>query len=249
MSVVGRHGTRRKYAEVGGLRVSDIAFRPHTTSPPHVHEHDCLVVLLRGAMEKDERALTSGAVAYTPAGMLHVDHLADAGAHTIAIELLDRVEGLSARRAAGLRVPWLGRRLAAELAATDAAAPLALHAAALELLATVSRAPEGPPPRAWLDEVADHLHDRLFERVTLAELAAVAGVHRTHLVRAFRARYGVSVGVYLRRERVRWAARELRATDAPIADIALQAGFADQSHFTRTFTRHMGVSPGRYRRG
>ena len=249
MSVVGRHGTRRKCAEVGGLRVSDIAFRPHTTSPPHVHEHDCLVVLLRGAMEKDERALTSGAVAYTPAGMLHVDHLADAGAHTITIEMLNRVEGLSARRAAGLRVPWLGGRLAAELEATDAAAPLALHAAALELLATVSRAPEGPPPRAWLDEVADHLHDRLFERVTLAELAAVAGVHRTHLVRAFRARYGVSVGVYLRRERVRWAARELRSTDAPIADIALHAGFADQSHFTRTFTKHMGVSPGRYRSG
>jgi AraC family transcriptional regulator len=89
----------------------------------------------------------------------------------------------------------------------------------------------------------------MLERVTLAELAAVAGVHRTHLVRAFRARYGVSVGAYVRRERIRWAARALRGTETPIAEIALQAGFADQSHFTRTFVKHMGVSPGRYRRG
>jgi AraC family transcriptional regulator len=142
----------------------------------------------------------------------------------------------------------VGRRLAAEVAATDAAAPLALHAAALELLATVGRAPEGPKPSAWLDEVADHLHDRLFERVTLAELAAVAGVHRAHLVRVFRARYGVSVGTYVRRERIEWAARALRSSDTPIVEIALQAGFADQSHFTRTFAKHMGVSPGLYRR-
>ena len=68
-------------------------------------------------------------------------------------------------------------------------------------------------------------------------------------MRAFRARFGVSVGTYVRRERIRWASRALRNTDAPIAEIALQAGFADQSHFTRTFVRHMGVSPGRYRRG
>ena len=190
-----------------------------------------------------------GAVAHTPAGMTHVDRFGTAGGRVVVVELFEPVDGLSSRRAESLRLPWLGRRLAAEVAATDAAAPLALHAAALELLATVGRAPEGPPPRAWLDEVADHLHDRLFERVTLAELAAVAGVHRAHLVRAFRARFGVSVGAYVRRERIRWAARALRDGDAPIAEIALQAGFADQSHFTRTFVRHMGVPPGRYRRG
>ena len=68
----------------------------------------------------------------------------------------------------------------------------------------------------------------------------VAGVHRAHLVRAFRARFGISVGAYVRRERIRWAARALRNSDAPIAEIALQAGFADQSHFTRTFVTPHG---------
>jgi AraC family transcriptional regulator len=84
--------------------------------------------------------------------------------------------------------------------------------------------------------------------VTLAELVHAAGVHRAQLARAFQARHGVSVGTYVRRERIYWAARTLRSTGTPIAEIALQAGFADQSHFTRTFVKHMGVSPGLYRR-
>ena len=246
---VAKKSLRARRAEVGALRVSDVAFRSDFTSPPHIHAHDCLTVVLAGDMGKDDRALRGGAVAYTPAGMTHVDRFGSTGGRVVVVELFDHIAGLSERRTESLRLPWLGRRLAAEVAATDAAAPLALHAAALELLATVGRAPEGPKPRAWLDDVADHLHDRLFERVTLTELADVAGVHRTHLVRAFRARYGVSVGVYVRRERIRWAARALRSTDASIAEIALEAGFADQSHFTRTFARHMGVPPGRYRRG
>ena len=200
-------------------------------------------------MGKDGRALAGGAVAHTPAGMTHVDQFGPTGGRVVVVEMFERVEGLSSRRAESLRLPWLGHRIAAELAAPDAAAPLALHAAALELLATIGRAPDGPPPRPWLDEVADCIHDRRFERVTLAELAAVGGVHRAHLVRAFRARFGVSVGTYMRRERIQWASRALCNSDAPIAEIALQAGFADQSHFTRTFVRHMGVSPGRYRRG
>ncbi len=235
-------------AEVAALRVSDVAYRPGFTSPPHIHAHDCLTVVLAGEMGKDDVALSGGAVAHTSAGRTHVDRFGTAGGRVVVVEMFERLEGLSSRRIESLRLPWLGRRLAAEVAATDVAAPLALHAAALELLATVGRAPDGPTPSAWLDEVADHLHDRLFERVTLDELADVAGVHRAHLVRAFRARYGVSVGVYVRRERIHWAARALRGTEAPIAEIALHAGFADQSHFTRTFVKHMGVSPGLYRR-
>jgi len=245
---VVKKSVHARRAEVGALRISDVAYRPGFTSPPHIHAHDCLTVVLAGEMGKDDVALSGGAVAHTPAGRKHVDRFGAAGGRVVVVEMFERVEGLSSRRIESLRLPWLGRRLAAEVAATDVAAPLALHAAALELLASVGRAPEGPKPSAWLDEVADHLHDRLFERVTLAELADVAGVHRAHLVRAFRARYGVSVGVYVRRERIHWAARALRNTEAPIAEIALRAGFADQSHFTRTFVKHMGSSPGLYRR-
>jgi len=47
--------------------------------------------------------------------------------------------------------------------------------------------------------------------------------------------------------RLEWAAEELARDDARLADVALRAGFADQSHFTRLFRRHTGVTPGHYR--
>jgi AraC family transcriptional regulator len=227
-------------AEVGGLRVTDATYRAQFVSPPHAHERHCVTVLLHGDMAKGDSVLSHGAIALTPAATEHVDRFGATGGRVVVVE-----HDLPLRSTAA-RLPWLGHRLAAELSATDAAAPLALHAAALELLACVARAPARSG--VWLDEVTDELHDRLFERITIQELAHTAGVHRTHLARAFKARHGVSIGEYVRRERVRHAAQQLRTTHTPIAVIALQAGFADQSHFTRVFVRHFGESPGRYRR-
>jgi AraC family transcriptional regulator len=52
----------------------------------------------------------------------------------------------------------------------------------------------------------------------------------------------------VRRLRVDWALRELSTSARSLSEIALDAGFADQSHFTRVFKRQVGVSPGAFRR-
>jgi AraC family transcriptional regulator len=73
-------------------------------------------------------------------------------------------------------------------------------------------------------------------------------VHPITLARGFRAVYGCSVGTYLRRLRVELAGRWLVETDLPLAEIALAAGFCDQSHFSNLFRRTVGVTPSHYRR-
>jgi AraC family transcriptional regulator len=78
-------------------------------------------------------------------------------------------------------------------------------------------------------------------------LASAVGVHPVHLARSFREAHGASVGEYLRRLRVEFAQREVLRTDAPLSEIALSAGFCDQSHFGRTFKRHTGVTPAQAR--
>ena len=55
-------------------------------------------------------------------------------------------------------------------------------------------------------------------------------------------------GEYVRRQRIALACRSLAESDMPLADVAIEAGFADQSHFTRTFKRQLGVTPAAYRR-
>ena len=91
------------------------------------------------------------------------------------------------------------------------------------------------------------LRARIGDCVRLSELAVEIGIPPVQVARAFRAHYGLSVGEYGRRLRVEWAAAEIAGCDRPLAEIAVQAGFADQSHFTRLFKRYFGTTPGQYR--
>ena len=81
--------------------------------------------------------------------------------------------------------------------------------------------------------------------LTLAELAALSGVSRFQLVRAFVREVGITPHAYQLQRRVCLAHRLLTRGQS-IAEAAMNAGFADQSHLTRAFVRYIGVTPGRY---
>jgi len=82
--------------------------------------------------------------------------------------------------------------------------------------------------------------------VSLAELAALAGLSRFQLLRAFARQVGTTPHAYLVQKRV-CIARQLLASGAMPAEAAAEAGFADQSHLNRAFMRYVGVTPARYR--
>jgi AraC-like DNA-binding protein len=91
----------------------------------------------------------------------------------------------------------------------------------------------------------EYLDARPTRPVTLAELAAAAGVTPWHLVRAFTRAVGVPPHAYHVHRRL-GAARQALAAGARVADVALDHGFAHQSHFTRLFSRYSDISPARY---
>jgi AraC family transcriptional regulator len=144
----------------------------------------------------------------------------------------------------------LAWRLFTELRSGDSAAPLAIEGLLLEILAGAARARDlrlhGAVPR-WVAEAREYLHDP-GQVGSLGELAAVVGVHPVTLARGFRKAFGCSVGAYLRWLRIAQAARRLAETEGTLAEIALEAGFADQSHFSNVFRRETGVSPSAFRR-
>lgn len=82
--------------------------------------------------------------------------------------------------------------------------------------------------------------------VSIAELAALSGMSQFQLLRAFRRETGTTPHAYLIQKRVSAARRLLAARIMP-AQAAVAAGFSDQSHMTRAFLRHLGVTPARYR--
>ncbi|MEO7732845.1 MAG: AraC family transcriptional regulator [Kofleriaceae bacterium] len=83
---------------------------------------------------------------------------------------------------------------------------------------------------------------------SLDVLAAQARLSHFHFLRVFRATTGQTPRQIVIATRLRAAASALRATRAPILDVALDVGFGDLSHFTTSFTRAFGVSPRAYRR-
>ena len=103
------------------------------------------------------------------------------------------------------------------------------------------------PNASWLNSVRARLREEYRHQVTLDDLAGAEGRHPAHLARAFKGRWGMTTGDFLRRVRVAAAVRLLQETDAPLSVVAVEAGFSDQSHMGRWLRRYVGLTPGNVR--
>jgi AraC family transcriptional regulator len=110
-----------------------------------------------------------------------------------------------------------------------------------------------------IKEVSQFLTQRQVKRVTdfviadlrqdlsLETLAEQVGYSPYHFARLFRQTVGESPHQFVLRQRIEKAKDLLKATNAPLANVALESGFANQSHLTRIFERHLGLTPKAYR--
>ena len=255
VDAVAPDGRRSTQAVVGPFEVTRLTFPPGYRHGAFEPQRGYLVIVLQGAVcktfSRDCATLGRGDVATLPAGSTHSSEFAPGGTQVLTIRAAGESPLLGPllmrrRHVRASASTALGWRMATELEAGDACWALALEGLALQLVATAERATSerGGP---WLARVRELLHDRAPEQASLRELADAVGRHPTHVARVFRREYGLSVGEYARSLRLEWAATRLALDDAPLAEVALEAGFADQSHFTRAFRRHTGVTPGRYR--
>jgi AraC family transcriptional regulator len=145
----------------------------------------------------------------------------------------------------------LGREIYREFQRPDDATPMAIEGLLLQLAAQTTRwarsgADRREPP--WLRHVTDAMRAGLKAPLKIGDLALEARVHPVYLARAFRKHYGCSPAEFIRRLRVEAARVALARTEMPLTAVALESGFADQSHLTRQFRRIVGTSPGRYRK-
>jgi AraC family transcriptional regulator len=249
---------------VGDLRVTDAIFPAQTVMDWHTHDTPIFAVFLEGSMDVDFRGrrrlgCTRSAVQVHPAGELHRQTYGRRGARILVVEPDVSDEWIkqggfgflsSIHNFADDRILALAWRAKAELKSPDDVTPLALQALASEMIVLgARRAPldderEGPP---WLARATELVHASFLERLRLADIAGEVGVHPGHLARVFRRHHRQSVGTYVRRLRLDWAARRLAESSEPLSAVAQGAGFADQSHLTRAFKQYLGLTPARYR--
>jgi AraC family transcriptional regulator len=146
-------------------------------------------------------------------------------------------------------VAW-ATRIRNELRQHDAVSQLAIEGALLLLLTDLSRiekSAERTRPR-WLVAVENAIEASVAAPPTIDDLATMTGVHASHLLRTFRRYNGMTIANYVRTRRIERARADIAVAKRSLSEIAADAGFADQSHFTRVFRQTYGETPGQYAR-
>lgn len=257
------YGDAVRRRQAFGFAVTENNFAGGQKTPWHEHTLSHFTCVLEGGFTETYSGETfdcaAGTVLVVPGGVRHFDEVWPEGAHTLSFEVGPKFEARLAQSVNVLDAPsvtndaGIGRaigRLYTEFRSADAASLVALAALAMEMLAAIerTRSQRGQESVNWMQRVMAILHSDPGAGGSLAALAEQAGVHEAHLAKTFRRLHGCSVGEYVRWLRLEEAKNRLRTTEAPIGDIAVDAGFYDQAHFSRVFRKTYGLPPSKYRK-
>jgi AraC family transcriptional regulator len=98
------------------------------------------------------------------------------------------------------------------------------------------------------ERVKRHIDEEYARRINIDDLARITRLSTSYFSAAFRNSFGTSPHDYISRQRIDRAKHVMSATETPISEIALECGFADQSHLCRVFRRVTGQTPAAWRR-
>jgi AraC family transcriptional regulator len=235
----------------GGARVLRVVHPGAQQIPEHRHDWAYIGLYTAGRYSErydgGEAEMRGPSAVLHPSGRPHADTVEAEGLETLTIEFdppwlklhgfndkLDRSRAWSGGQT-GLR----SRRLAAAL--LDARADeLSIGRATVEFLQLALASQPSAAP-AWVTNVQYRLDDP--EPIIADDLARRLGMHPAYVARAYRAATGEGFAEVQRRRRVEAASRLLRFTTQPLAEVAVAAGFCDQSHMNRCFRAVLGRTP------
>ena len=255
--------SQERSLEVGAFLLHEKIFLPRqrieidTGSRPHI-----LIVLAGDVIDdlrRDQRSYGERCLALLPANSSGVRIAGENGARVLEIELdALRLESLGVRtqmfervrQFEGGELAVLALRVQRELHQLDEQSPIAIQGLLFELLSRAAREAlhqRGPRAPLCLTRAEGFIGQHFHEPIQLSHVAEAAGVHQVYLARVFRRFRHLSVGDAIRKRRIEYVIERLDAGEEPLADLAISAGFSDQSHLTRIFKQQTGNTPARYR--
>lgn len=259
------YGDAVKSRRFGDFALSERCYPPRFETPSHAHREALIAFVIQGnyteTYERQTRECKASTLIFHPPNENHAEHFHESGGRSFIVEI--EPEWLWQRRgsSSGFEdsrdfgdgvLEVLARKLYREFLEADDASVLIVEGLLLQLVGEMLRrygrkeATSKKIPR-WLEQAKELIRARYSEQLTLSAIAAEVSVHPVHLAQTFSDSFHCTVGEYLRRVRIEYARQQLATSRTAIAEIALAAGFCDQSHFTRHFKRHTGMSPAHYR--
>ncbi|MEP6590400.1 MAG: AraC family transcriptional regulator [Gemmatimonadota bacterium] len=240
-----------------GVAVTRATLPAHWTADRMGHDRAHLLLVLNGSVEHlgipGTIACDAGSLRASPAGDRNTLRTTGTAVQCLVVEAPACAEVVPQDRrfTAHPRLTRMVHEVVRAVSSEDGCLVTA-ELSALELFAQLARPTRMPDLREapwWLRQVRDAVHDEVASPPKLADIAARSGHHPVYLARAFRQHFGLSIGGYLRRVRIRAALELLCASERPLSEVAFRCGFADQSHMTRMLRRYTGLTPRGLRRG
>jgi AraC-like DNA-binding protein len=249
-------GNELRWCQLDGIRISETLMPSGLRLGEHSHEAGQICFVLEGEYREcvgdGDHRLYPGAVQFHAPGESHSNIFSSkSDALTLLISIdPDRWIHITKRRpiATDAILRDCICEIRRELGQLGDARRAALEGWALVSLSALARRDNidsGEPK--WLREAVAVINQRVAEPLSLSTVAAAVGVHRGTLAAAFRRFKNISVGEFIRDQRVRYVMRELVSSKMPLCEIATKCGFYDQAHMGRLFRRAVGISPGVYR--
>jgi AraC family transcriptional regulator len=250
--------------DINGFILTETIHAPHLELPRHDHECANINFTLEGSFREIVGNLPQecedSSFLVKPPGESHGNKYGRYGAHCLIIELLpQRLEDIrqltdlfnTPAHIKGGTGSIIARRIYQEFRQRTGGFELIIEGLILEILGQSARQNKTDnfqsPPR-WLGEARELIRQHFSEKLSLYSIADVIQIHPSHLARMFRKHYHCSIGEYARRLRIEFAAQEILKSGSSLAEIALAAGFNDQSHFTNEFKRQMRITPAGYKK-
>jgi len=251
-----------RWRTVGDLALAEVAYEPGQRIHRAMQPHARFVLILKGALAEVHGNGSStvhgpSTLIFEAANRPHSYAVSDRGAICLVIDMepawIARAQAqapvVSETRAfrRGLLL-HLAHRLDGEFRLRDEVSRLAIESLTLGVMAEASRRVNTLERQVplWLQSALAFIQLHFAEQLSLTTVATHAGVHPVHLARTFRAVYQMSFAAHVRELRIEFARQQL-AGPAALSEIASAAGFCDQSHFSRCFKQHTGLTPAAYR--
>lgn len=256
------HGKVVKNFSLAGYNFAEAVYAPKSRLSAHSHDFVYFCFVLQGnfteVYDKKERVYSPATLIFRPSEEIHSNYF-HTKSRCFKIQLsfdkfrkyADSQTLLDTKKIfENGKITHLVSRLYEELCFIDKFSALTTEGLMLEILAETFRQSENSfsnkPPR-WLLQIESLIIEEFKENLTIEALARSENIHPTHLAREFRRYFNSTIGDYIRKKRVEFACQKLINSNMPIKEIAIEAGFFDQSHFTRVFKKAFNITPSAYR--
>jgi len=254
-------GKIEKISSGNGI-IAGITTYPEKISAEQLHYHETLhlsFVLSGGNLEKrakNDIERLPGVVTFYDAGEPHCSTRTIPFSRHINVEIEDaflkrhgfNVNAMNLHFLKSPDAKFFMLKIFNELQAEDIFSTASTESLVLGLLAITKRQSSHGTPPAWINLVHEFISDRWDEPLSLTDLSGIARVHTVTLSKYFPRYFGCSIGEYLRKIKIERALSLIEKSSLSLTSISNKCGFADQSHFIRTFKTQTGLLPKHYQK-